>query len=332
MEETEKKMQPYDDLTPERVLQAIESKGFLCDGTMLALNSYENRVYQVGIEDHAPVVAKFYRPHRWSREAILEEHAFTLELAERELPVVAPLMDEQGNTLYDYGGYLFSICPRRSGHWPELDNRENLEWMGRFLAQIHSVGALRRFAYRQQISIDRMGRESIDYLQNQGFIPAHLEEAYSSVTNDLLRLVEERFEIAGPVQQLRIHGDCHPGNILWTPDGPHFVDFDDTVTGPAIQDLWMLLSGDQEEMSYQVSNILDGYSMFREFDLAELVLIEALRTLRMLHYSAWLAKRWNDPAFPHNFPWFNTTRYWEDQVLQLREQISVLQESSLTVR
>lgn len=332
MEQNEKQARPYDDLTPDMVLQAIESRGYLCDGTQLALNSYENRVYQVGIEGQAPIVAKFYRPGRWSRAAIQEEHDFTLELAERELPVVAPISDQEGNTLHEYGGYLFSLCPRKAGHWPELDNRENLEWMGRFLAQIHNVGAVRRFEHRQKISIERLGREPVEYLQTNGFIPAHLQEAYDGVTQDLLRLVDERFEIAGAVFQLRIHGDCHPGNILWTPDGPHFVDFDDTVTGPAIQDLWMLLSGNSDEMSYQLSAILEGYSMFREFDVSEVVLIEALRALRMLHYSSWLAKRWDDPAFPHNFPWFNSTRYWEDQVLQLREQISALQENSLNIR
>lgn len=330
METDNKASQPYDELGPETVLAAIESRGYLCNGRLLALNSYENRVYQVGIEDAAPLVAKFYRPNRWSDAAIQEEHDFTLELAEDELPVVAPLRDAEGNTLYEFEGFRFALYPRRGGRWPELDKRENLEWMGRFIARIHLVGGRARFAHRPSISIERLGREAVDYLLNQGFIPQHIEDAYRSVTDDLLKMIADRFTAAEPLHALRIHGDCHPGNVLWTDDGPHFVDFDDTCMGPAIQDLWMLLSGERREMSLQLSHILEGYHTFREFDAVELVLIEPLRTLRMLHYSAWLARRWDDPAFPRSFPWFNSTRYWEDQVLSLREQFSQLQEPELS--
>jgi Ser/Thr protein kinase RdoA (MazF antagonist) len=322
---------PYEKLTPDMVLQAVEALGYLTNGSQLALNSYENRVYQVGMDEGEPLIVKFYRPGRWSDEAILEEHAFTLDLAERELPVVAPLVDTQGQSLHHYEGFRLALFPRRGGHWPDLDTAEHREWMGRFLAQIHVLGASQHFKHRPSIGIENFGEESVAYLLQHDFIPQELHLAYRTLAEDLLLQIRRAYQRAGDVDSIRLHGDCHPGNILWTDSGPHFVDFDDTRSGPAIQDLWMLLSGERQDMSLQLSDILAGYEMFREFDARELHLIEALRTLRMLHYSAWLARRWQDPAFPHNFPWFNTSRYWEDQILSLREQAAKLDEPILMV-
>lgn len=322
---------PYDALTPDVVLQAIESLGYLTNGRQLALNSYENRVYQVGLEEGPPLIVKFYRPQRWRDEAILEEHAFSLALAAKELPIVAPIEDASGKTLHEYEGFRFAIFIREGGHWPDLDTGEHREWMGRFLAQIHLLGESEAFQYRPGISIETYAEDSVHYVLEHDFIPRDLLLAYQTLTDDLLIQIRRCYERAGQVKQLRIHGDCHPGNILWTDDGPHFVDFDDTRTGPAIQDLWMLLAGDRQEMSIQLSDIIEGYEMFREFDVRELHLIEPLRTMRMLHYSAWLARRWSDPAFPHNFPWFNTSRYWEEQILSLREQAARLDEPILMI-
>ena len=322
---------PYDALTPDLVLQAIESCGYLSNGRQLALNSYENRVYQVGIEDAAPLVAKFYRPGRWSDEAILEEHRFSQQLVDKELPVVAPIVMPSGETLLEYEGFRFALFERRGGHWPDLDTPEHLEWMGRFLAQIHQVGECETFQHRPEVNIQSYGDDSVDWILAHDFVPKELQPAYRSLTEDLLKQIRRNYEFAGDVSSLRIHADCHPSNILWTDDGPHFVDFDDTRSGPAIQDLWMLLSGERNEMAIQLSDIIEGYEMFREFDRRELHLIEALRTLRMLHYSAWLCRRWDDPAFPHNFPWFNTNRYWEDQILSLREQAARLDEPVMMI-
>lgn len=319
---------PYDTLGPAVVLDAVESVGYRCDGRLLALNSYENRVYQVGIEDDRPLVAKFYRPGRWSNAAIDEEHRFAIQLAELEIPMIAPL-SRDGATLFEYAGFRFALYPRRGGHAPELDNLDHLLLLGRFIGRIHAVGAVGSFEHRTRISIAGMGEASADYLLDNGFIPGELETAYRTLSEDLLVQVRAAFERAGDVNQIRLHGDCHPGNILWTDAGPHFVDLDDARTGPAIQDLWMLLSGTRADMTAQLSEILDGYREFHDFDPRELHLIEALRTLRLMSYAAWLARRWGDPAFPHSFPWFNTTRYWEDHILALREQAALLQEPPL---
>jgi len=318
---------PYDLLTPDVVVAAVESCGFLSDGRMLALNSYENRVYQVGIESASPLIAKFYRPGRWSNEAILEEHRFALELAREEIPAVAPLQRE-GITLFEHGGFRFALFPRQGGYWPELAVREDREWMGRFLGRIHVVGRRRQFRERPTFSIERFGVEPRDYLLEAGWLPPHLREAYDSVSEDVLERVERLFQDT-PTSSLRLHGDCHPGNVLWTADGPHFVDLDDCLMGPAIQDLWMLLSGNRREMAEQLSQILDGYGQFADFDYRELVLIEALRSLRMIHYAAWLARRWDDPAFPRAFPWFAEAKFWEQHVLNLREQLAALEEGPL---
>jgi Ser/Thr protein kinase RdoA (MazF antagonist) len=327
---------PYAGLTPDTVLDALASAGFAGDGRLLALNSYENRVYQVWLEDagNAPaaVVAKFYRPGRWSDAQILEEHTFAGELAEREIPVVAPL-STGGKTLYELRGFRFAVYPRRGGRTPELEDPETLEWMGRFIARIHAVGALRPFAERPALDMETFGREPRDWLLASAFIPADLLEAWTSVAELALASVARCYERAGEVRTLRLHGDCHAGNVLWTEGGempgPHFVDFDDCRSGPAIQDLWMLLSGDRASMTRQLSDVLSGYEDFHDFDRRELHLLEALRTLRLIHYSAWLARRWDDPAFPAAFPWFNTQRYWQDRVLELKEQISLMDEAPL---
>jgi Ser/Thr protein kinase RdoA (MazF antagonist) len=319
---------PYAGLTPDTILNAVDSAGLRSDGRLLALNSYENRVYQIGIEDDKPVVAKFYRPGRWSDEQILEEHGFTAELAEREIPAVAPLRIADA-TLHRFEGFRFALYPRRGGRAPELDDPETLEWMGRFIGRIHAVGANRRFEHRPALDIVNFGEEPCDYLLVNDLVPDDLREAWFSVADQALDEVRACFDRAGDVATLRLHGDCHPGNVLWTDDGPHFVDFDDSRSGPAMQDLWMLLSGDRADMTRQLSDVIAGYEDFHEFDRRELHLLEALRTLRLIHYSAWLARRWADPAFPAAFPWFHTTKYWQDQVLQLREQVAAMQESPL---
>ena len=319
---------PYDNLTPDVILDAVESIGYLADGRMLALNSYENRVYQIGIEESTPVIAKFYRPNRWSDAQILEEHAFTQELAEREIPVVPPLAND-GKTLHEFAGFRFSLSARRGGRAPELDNPDVLEWMGRFLGRIHAVGATRTFAHRPAINIESHGQIPRDWLLQNHFIPVDLRDVWASVADQALAGVRACYLRAGKVANIRLHGDCHAGNVLYTDDGPHFVDFDDCRSGPAMQDLWMLLAGTREEMTLQLRDALEGYQDFADFNRRELHLLEALRTLRLIHYSAWLAQRWDDPAFPRAFPWFNTQRYWQDRILELREQIAAMEEGPL---
>jgi Ser/Thr protein kinase RdoA (MazF antagonist) len=321
-------LHPFATLGPDCVLDALASVGLHGDGRLLALNSYENRVYQVGMEEGAPVVVKFYRPQRWSDAAILEEHAFVQELTEREVPVVAALT-LGGTSLHRFAGFSFAVFPRRGGRAPELGDAATLEWMGRFIGRIHAVGALATYAERPALDLDSFGREPRDYLLANGFIPPELLAAYSSVAAQALEGVARCYERAGSVPTLRLHGDCHAGNVLWTDDGPHFVDFDDSRSGPAVQDLWMLLSGERPDMVRQMGDILAGYEDFCDFDPRQLYLVEALRTLRLIHYSAWLARRWDDPAFPMAFPWFNTQRYWQDRILELREQIALMDEPPL---
>jgi len=319
---------PYAGLTPETVLDALERAGLRGDGRLLALNSYENRVYQVWLEDGTSVVAKFYRPGRWSEAQILEEHAFVLELAEREIPAVAPLV-LGGRTLAEHAGFRFAVFPRRGGRTPELDRRDTLEWIGRFIGRIHAVGATRPFTERPALDAQSFGTEPRDWLLGHGFVPPDLLQAWTSAADLALQGVAHCFERAGAVRTLRLHGDCHAGNVLWTDQGPHFVDFDDARTGAAVQDLWMLLSGERADMTRQLWNVLAGYEQFHEFDPRELHLVEALRTLRLVHYAAWIARRWDDPAFPAAFPWFNTHRYWQDRILELREQIALMDEPPL---
>lgn len=319
---------PYQGLTPDRILDIVESFGVQGDGRVLTLNSYENRVYQIGTVDGPPLIAKFYRPGRWSDTAILEEHRFVAELAEREIPVVAPLAIE-GKTLLHAEGHRVALYPRQPGRAPELLERRTLEWMGRFLGRIHAVGSIEPYRERPAIDIDTFGREPREFLLASDFIPADLRQAWVSVSAQALDGVANCFERAGKVRRIRLHGDCHVGNVLWSEDGPHFVDFDDSRMGPAVQDLWMLISGEREEMEQQLGWILSGYEDFQSFDYRELHLVEALRTLRLIHYSAWIALRWHDPAFTSAFPWFGSQRYWQDRVLELREQIAAMDEPPL---
>ncbi len=319
----------YAGLTPDTALDALDSVGLRGDGRLLALNSYENRVYQVWMEEGPPIVTKFYRPGRWSDAAILEEHAFTRELAEREIPVVTA-NDVGGHILHEFRGFRFSVFPRRGGRAPELENPDTLEWMGRFIGRIHAVGALRRFADRPTLDLMSFGEEPRDFLLSSRFVPADLVEPWSRVASLALDGIRRCYDRAGDVRFLRLHGDCHPGNVLWTPEGPHFVDFDDSRMGPAVQDLWMLLSGDRAAMNGQLTDVLAGYEDFFAFDPRELLLVEALRTLRMIHYAAWIARRWGDPAFPAAFPWFSTQTYWQNQILHLREQVALMDEPPLS--
>jgi Ser/Thr protein kinase RdoA (MazF antagonist) len=319
---------PYSELSPETVLDAIEAAGFSCDGRVLALNSYENRVYQIGIEDAAPVVAKFYRPARWTDAAIREEHAFACELAAQEIPVVAPLLRE-GATLHIHRGFRYAVFPRRGGRWPELGTADDREWVGRFLGRIHAVGRAARFYERSRLSMESLGRQSRDFVLEGDWMPDYLATKYADVTLELLQEVEVRAEGWRGAALGRILGDCHRGNILWTDQGPHFVDLDDCLTGPAIQDLWMLLAGGREEMRTQLNDLLKGYEQFLPFDRSEIALIEPLRALRMIHYSAWLARRWHDPAFPRAFPWFAEPRYWEQHYRSLEEQLAAVVDTPL---
>jgi Ser/Thr protein kinase RdoA (MazF antagonist) len=268
---------------------------------------------------------KFYRPGRWTTKAILEEHEFSLELVRAEIPVIAPDV-HSGQTLFEHGGFRYAVYPRAGGRWPELGSKDDRQWMGRFLARIHAVGRTRTFRHRARLDWRTMGDETVDYLLDTGWIPSHIEAAYQSVASDALDLVAQRFDEARPLRELRLHGDCHPGNVLWTDAGPHFVDLDDCMTGPAMQDLWMLLSGRPPEMRAQLDDLLAGYAEFADFDAHETMLIEPLRTLRIIHYAGWLARRWDDPAFPRAFPWFEEPKYWEQHVLNLREQIAAMEE------
>jgi Ser/Thr protein kinase RdoA (MazF antagonist) len=305
------------------VLDGVAAAGLRPDGRLLSLNSYENRVYQVGLEDGAMVVAKFYRPERWSDAQIDEEHAFARELAEREIPVVAP------THALRFAEFRIAIYPRRGGRTPELGDESTLEWIGRFIGRIHAVGAVKKFEHREALTPQSFGHEPRAFLLASNFIPADLLAAWKAVTEQALAGIDRAFETASGVRAIRLHGDCHAGNILWTDDGPHFVDLDDARMGPRVQDLWMLLSGDRAAMGRQLHHVLAGYEEFAEFDRGELYLLEALRTLRLIHYSAWIARRWDDPAFPAAFPWFNTQRYWQDRILELREQIALMEEEPL---
>jgi len=319
---------PFQTLTPSFIMDAVESQGFRCDCRTSALNSYENRVYQVGVEEGQPLIAKFYRPGRWSDEQITEEHVFCFELAEHELSVVAPWCNQSGESLFHFEGFRFALYPRQGGHAPEFDNDENLVILGRMLGRIHSIGALRPFTARPTLDSNSFGRQSVELISGS-FIPDEYRESYLAVTGQLLQAIEEIFAATNDVRFIRSHGDCHAGNILWRDGAPHFVDFDDARMAPAVQDLWMMLSGERPRQQAQLVELIKGYREFYDFQPRELWLVEALRALRMLHYSAWLASRWEDPTFPRTFPWFNTVRYWGEHILQLREQLAVLEEPPL---
>jgi Ser/Thr protein kinase RdoA (MazF antagonist) len=321
----------YAALRPDDILAALENLSFSCDGHFLALNSYENRVYRVGLEDREPVVAKFYRPGRWSDEAILEEHGFTLELEAQDIPVIAPL-SLGGRTLHHSGPFRLAVFPCRGGRAPELDDTALLQQLGRLVARMHLQGAVRPFEHRPAIDVESYGEESRNYLLEKGFIPHQLADTYAGVVAHLLANVRGCFDRAGTIRSIRLHGDFHPGNVLSSDDGLRIVDLDDVRTGPAVQDLWMFLSGDREEQTPQLAALLEGYEEFRRFDARELHLVEALRSLRIMHYAAWLARRWDDPAFKAAFPWFDTARYWDEHILTLREQAALMEEPPITWR
>ncbi len=326
---------PYADLSPEVILDALEHAGFAPTGGLLELNSYENRVYQLELEDGGFVVAKFYRPGRWSDAQIAEEHAFSLELAAGEVPVVTPLIRD-GDSLFTHAGYRFAVYPRQGGHPPNIEIEDNLKVLSRTIARIHAIGATRRFTHRPDLSAARLGHDSRAFLLERQFLPPDMEDAYASITTHLLDRIDAVMDRAGGdhagrIHAGRIHGDCHLGNLLWRGDTPHFVDFDDCVNGPPIQDLWMLLSGERDERQGQLKTIVEAYDTFHRFEAASLMLIEPLRTLRIMHHAAWIARRWHDPAFPRAFPTFDSPRYWSEHVLSLREQLAALDEPPLTV-
>jgi len=322
------KSQPFYTMTPDLVIDAVESQGWLSDYRILELNSYENRVYQVGIEGEQPVIAKFYRPNRWSDAQIQEEHDLCFELVEQELSVVAPLRDNEGRSLFEHGDFRFALYPRRGGRAPELDDMDHLFTLGQTLGRIHAVGASRPFVVRPKLDVQSFGWDNREFLL-QNFLPQSLREAYERISEDLLRQVEERFSAYSDLKSIRVHGDCHVGNILWRDDLPHFVDLDDCVSGPAIQDLWMFLNGDRAQQELQLAELIAGYEEFHDFDPQQISWIEALRTLRIVKHALWLGRRWHDPAFPRAFPWFGQERFWSDHILELREQLAALQEPSL---
>ena len=321
---------PYDALTPDRIIEAVEMQGMICDGCIYPLNSYENRVYQIGIENNQPLIAKFYRPERWRCEQIQEEHNFCLELTRAELSVVAPLIDAKEDTIYESHGFMFALFERRGGYALEVDQSDQLEGIGRFLGRLHSIGQVSDFSYRPEINVESYAVSSQEFLLNSSFIPVEMRNGYEEISSALINRLKQCFAVKN-YQLLRLHGDCHPGNILWRDNTPHVVDFDDARMGPAIQDLWMLLSGDQMQQKAQLATVLRGYLQFHTFDMDELALIEAFRTLRMIYYSAWLARRWQDKAFPHNFPWFNTPGYWSGHLKNLADQLIALDNPPLTL-
>jgi Ser/Thr protein kinase RdoA (MazF antagonist) len=334
---------PFALLTPDRVLDALASVGLWGDGRLLSLNSYENRVYQAHLDDGRVVVLKFYRPGRWSEAQILEEHAFSHELMQADVPVIGPLQIE-GRSLHRFEDLWFSVSPRRGGRQPELDDDEVLAWIGRFLARIHTVGAQQVFEHRPALDVRSFGWASREWLLSNDRVPLDVQSLWERASQTALDLVAQHPSLTGAsgegdIRLLRLHGDCHPGNILWTPldvpeaagPGPHFVDMDDARTGPAVQDMWMLISGERAQQQRQLGALVDGYEQLRDFDRRELALIEPLRTLRLLHYSAWLARRWQDPIFPINFPWFGSSDYWHGQVQMLQDQIEAMQEDPLVV-
>lgn len=317
----------FTSLSPDLILDGLESVGFTVDSGLLPLNSYENRVYLFHDDNLVKYVTKFYRPERWSEKQIREELDFALELEGKELPLIAPLV-VNGDALCQFKGYYFTVSPCRGGRTFEVDNLEQLEWMGRFIARIHAVASQKNFEVRPALSIDEMLHEAAATIKASGFVPMSLNTPFFTILEQVIEVAAAQYK---PKKQIRLHGDCHAGNIFWTDKGPHFVDLDDCKTGPAIQDLWMMLSGDRSEQMLQLDTLLSGYEEFFTFDMSELLLIESLRTMRVVNYMAWLCKRWKDPAFPRNFPWFDSEKYWEQQILMLKEQMSALQQPPLSL-
>lgn len=331
---TANQLHAFHQLSPDEVLNTVETIGIQCDGRLLALNSYENRVYRIGIiDDHNnsdshSLVAKFYRPNRWLDDTILEEHWFTQQLADLEIPVVSPLQIN-GQTLFSHGDFRFALFENHGGRAPDLENHDQLEQMGRFIGRIHQAGKHEPFQHRPALTIDTFGHEPRNLILNNDFLPPELVEAYQSLTTQLLDEIALCYQRADNPALIRTHCDSHPGNILVTDHGFHIVDFDDARMAPAVQDIWMFLSGDRVDMTAGLDAFLSGYTEFCAFNAIELHLVEALRSLRLIHYYGWLAKRWNDPAFKHAFPWFNTQQCWEQHILDLREQTAALHEPPL---
>lgn len=320
-------VKPFTGLSPEVVLDAAASVGLDVDGRLFALNSYENRVYQLGSTD-GMLVLKFYRPARWSDAQIDEEHVFTEELAAAELPVAAPVRLE-GRTLFKFREFRFAAFPWMAGRAPELDAPEARQIFGRTLARMHQIGARQPFLVRPKLGVRRLGWEAREQVLSGELLPEYLHARYESVSATLLERVEQTFLDAGDVRDIRIHGDCHMGNLLWNERGPVLVDLDDCAMGPRVQDLWMMLAGSGSEQQRQWSELLEGYAQFADFDFREVRLIEALRALRMLHHAAWVSHRWLDPAFPRAFPWLGEARYWEGYLRDLIEQVEVIEDPPL---
>ena len=321
-------LQPFTGLTPEVVLDAAAAFGLSPDGRLFALNSYENRVYQLGAHGGEQRVLKFYRPARWSDAQIAEEHQFTAELADAELPVAAPLMID-GETLLRYREFRFAAFPWMRGRAPELDAPEARTLLGRSIARLHQIGARRPFQARPRLGVERLGWEARAQVLSSELLPEALHERYSSVSGALLERVSSAFAAASTVRDIRIHGDCHLGNLLWNEHGPLFVDLDDCAMGPRVQDLWMMLSGPAPEQQRQWQELLEGYQQFADFDFLEVTLVEPLRALRMLHHAGWVVQRWADPAFPRAFPWAGEPRYWEGYLNDLLEQLATIDEPPL---
>ncbi|WP_019027092.1 serine/threonine protein kinase [Colwellia piezophila] len=318
-------------LSPDLIIDALESAGFTVDSGLLALNSYENRVYQFHDDNLVKYVTKFYRPQRWQLKNIHEEHEFSFELEEHELPIVAPLKIN-GRSLFEYQGYHFAVFPCRGGRIFEVDNLNQLEWMGRFIARIHAVSSQKDFKHRPNFNTDELLYQARESIIASNYVPKGLITPFFTILDQVIDVAAKQYLPAKHTKQIRLHGDCHAGNILWRDEGPHFVDLDDCRTGPAIQDLWMMLSGDRQQQLLQLDTLLMGYEEFFTFESDQLILIESLRTMRLVNYMAWLCKRWQDPAFPQNFPWFNTEKYWEQQILMLKEQMSALQQPPLSLQ
>jgi Ser/Thr protein kinase RdoA (MazF antagonist) len=329
MNSGEAQNQAFKELDPVSLLDAVDSVGIVTDGRALALNSYENRVYQVGVEDSEPLIAKFYRPGRWRDESILEEHAYTIELAQHELPIVAPL-EFNGETMHRYAEYRFALYPRRGGRSPDLGNEDQLAQLGRFAARIHNVGAREQFQHRPAVDVESYCLTPSRYLIDNGLVPSECLQSYREVVDALVDIVRECEGRAGDVATIRLHGDFHLGNILWRDDTPHIVDFDDARNGPAIQDLWMFLPGERAEQTNALQWVLEGYTQFRDFNARELHLLEAMRTLRLIYFTAWVGRRWDDPAFPPAFPWFASQGWWREHLQALHEQVQAMQSPPLS--